>query len=60
MCDVIGGANPCPRGGGGLYRVRQDPSPPPLQGFNVHKDSALLVKPARSAINDIKDYGVNA
>ena len=22
---VTEGANPCPRGGGGLYRVRQDP-----------------------------------
>ena len=27
---VTGGANPCARGGGGLYRVRQDPSHPPL------------------------------
>ena len=31
-CDVTGGVNPCPRGGGGLYRVREDPSHPPLQG----------------------------
>ena len=23
-------ANPCPRGGGGLYRVRRDPNSPPL------------------------------
>ena len=29
---VTKGANLCPRGGGGLYRVRQDPSRPPLQG----------------------------
>ena len=28
---VTGGANPCPGGGGGLYRVRQDPSQPTLQ-----------------------------
>ena len=31
-CRVTGGANPCSRGGGGLYIVRQDPGPPPLQG----------------------------
>ena len=49
-----------PEEGSGLYRVRQDPSSPPLQGFNVHKDRALLVTPAISAINDLKDYGVNA
>ena len=28
---VTGGANPCVRGGGGLYRVRQDPGQPTLQ-----------------------------
>ena len=28
--------------------------------FNVHKDRALLITPAISAINDLKDYGVNA
>ena len=28
MREVTGGANPCARGGGGLYRVRQDPQPP--------------------------------
>ena len=33
---VTRGANPCPKGGGGLYRVRQDPIHPLLQGFNVH------------------------
>ena len=29
---VTGGANSCASGGGGLYRVRQDPSQPTLQG----------------------------
>ena len=43
---VTRGANPCPKGGSGLYRVCQDPSPPLLQGFNVHKDRALLITPA--------------
>ena len=28
--------------------------------FNVHKDGALLITPAISAINGLKDYGVNA
>ena len=28
--------------------------------FNVHKDGALLIMPAISAINDLKDYRVNA
>ena len=30
------------------------------KGFNVHKDRALLIMTAISAINDLKDYGVNA
>ena len=30
---VTGGANPCACGGGGLYRVRQDPGQPMLQGI---------------------------
>ena len=30
------------------------------KGLNVHKVGALLVMPALRAINDLKDYGVNA
>ena len=30
------------------------------KGFNVHKDGELPITPAISAINDLKDYGVNA
>ena len=30
------------------------------KGLNVHKVGALLVMPALSAVNDLKDYGVNA
>ena len=30
------------------------------KGFNVHKGRALLIMPSISAINDLKDYGVNA
>ena len=30
------------------------------KGLNVHKVGALLIMPALSAINDLKDYGVNA
>ena len=30
------------------------------KGLNVHKVGALQVAPALSAINDLKDYGVNA
>ena len=36
------------------------PAIPRYRGFNVHKDGALLVMPALSALNDLKDYGVNA
>ena len=28
------------------------------KGLNVHKVGALLITPALSAINDLKDYGV--
>ena len=30
------------------------------KGLNVHKVGTLLVTPALSALNDLKDYGVNA
>ena len=30
------------------------------KGLNVHKVGALLVTPALSVVNDLKDYGVNA
>ena len=30
------------------------------KGLNVHKVGALLITPVLSAINDLKDYGVNA
>ena len=30
------------------------------KGLNVHNVGALLVMPALSAVNDFKDYGVNA
>ena len=30
------------------------------KGLNVHKVVALLVTPALSVVNDLKDYGVNA
>ena len=30
------------------------------KGLNVHKVGVLLITPALSAINDLKDYGVNA
>ena len=58
-CMLQGVRTLVPEEGSDLYRVRQDPSSPPLQGFNVHKDRALLVTSAISAINDLKDYGVN-
>ena len=30
------------------------------KGLNVHKVGALLITPVLSAINDLKDYGMNA
>ena len=30
------------------------------KGLDVHKVRALLVMPALSVVNDLKDYGVNA
>ena len=32
VCEFIKDVNPYASGGGGLYRVRQDPSSPPLRG----------------------------
>ena len=29
------------------------------KGLNIHKVLALLVTPALSVVNDLKDYGVN-
>ena len=35
------------------------PAIPRYKEFNVYKDGALLVTPTLSALNDLKDYGVN-
>ena len=60
VCDITGGANPCARGGGGLYRVRQVTAILHYKGLNIHKVGALQVTPALSVVNDLKDYGGNA
>ena len=59
MC-VTGGANPCARGGVAYIECARTPAIPHYKEFNVHKDGALLITPAISAINDLKDYRVNA
>ena len=59
-CGVTGGANPCAGGGVAYIECARTPAIPHYKGFNVHKEGALLIVLALSAINDLKDYGVNA
>ena len=46
----------------GLVYIKcaKNPAIPHYKEFNVHKDGVLLITRAISAIDDLKDYGVNA
>ena len=49
----------CQRRGVAYIEYARNPATLHYKGFNVHKDGALLRTPAISAINDLKDYGMN-
>mgnify|MGYP005849483207 CR=1 FL=1 len=49
-----------PEEGVAYIECARTPAIPRYKEFNVHKDGALLITPLISAINDLKDYGVNA
>ena len=50
----------CQRRGLACIECTRTPSILYYKGFNVHKDGALLITPAISTINDLRDYGVNS
>ena len=49
-----------PEEGVAYIECARTPANPRYQEFNVHKDGALLITLALSALNDLKDYRVNA
>ena len=50
----------CQRRGVDYIEYARTPTVLHYKGLSVHKVGASLVTPALSAINDLKDYGVNA
>ena len=61
MCVVLQGVRTLvPEEGGGYIEYARTPITLHYKGLNVHKVGALLVTPALSVVNDLKDYGVNA
>ena len=49
----------CQRRGVAYIECARTPAILHYKGLNVHKVGALLVTPALSVVNDLKDYGVN-
>ena len=60
MCDVTGERTLVPEVGVAYIEYARTPIALHYKGLNVHKVGALLVMQALSAVNDLKDYGVNA
>ena len=60
MREVTGGRTIVQRSGVAYIECARTPAILHYKGLNVHKVLALLVTPALSAINGLKDYGVNA
>ena len=61
MCVILQGVRTLvPEEGVAYIECARTPTIPRYQEFNVHKYGALLITPTISAINDLKDYGVNA
>ena len=50
----------CQRRGVAYIEYARNPTALHYKGLNVYKVAALLVTPALTAVNDLKDYGVNA
>ena len=60
MCVVLQGVPTLVLGEGVAYiECHRTPANLHYKGLNVHKVGALLITPSLSAINDLKDYGVN-
>ena len=60
MCVMLHGVRTLvPEEGVAYIECARTPSILHYKGFNVHKVGALLITPVISAINDLKDYGVN-
>ena len=59
-CVLQGVRTLVPEEGVAYIECARTPRIPRHKEFNVHKDGALLVTPALSALNDLKDYEVNA
>ena len=61
MCVVLQGVRTLvPEEGVAYIECARTPAILHYKGFNVYKVGALLIAPVLSAINDLKDYGVNA
>ena len=60
MCVLQGVRTLVPEEGVAYIECARTPAIPHYKEFNVHKDGALLVTLALSALNDLNDYGVNA
>ena len=50
----------CQRRGVAYIECARTPAVLYYKGLNIHKVGALLITPAISAIDDLKDYRVNA
>ena len=50
----------CQRRGVAYIEYARTPTTLHYKGLNVHKVGALLVTPALSVVNDLKEYEVNA
>ena len=61
MCVILQGVRTLvPEEGVAYIEYARTPAPLRFKGLNVHKVGPLLVTPALSVVNDLKDYGVNA
>ena len=61
MCVILQGVRTLvPEEGVTYIECARTPAILHYKRFNVNKDRALLITPAISAINGLKDYGVNA
>ena len=56
VCDVTGVRTHVPEEGVAYIECARTPAILHYKRFNVHKDRVLLITPAISAINDLKDY----
>ena len=61
MCAMLQGVQTLvPEEGVAYIECARTPAILHYKGLNVHKVGTLLITPVLSAINDLKDYGMNA